>query len=955
MELIKKLRLHTYPVLNSVKTADGTLHMSQLAVNLSVTFGNKTEYIEMLVVPSLTQNIILGMDFWKVFSIKPVICNEINISAPSTELTADQQQRLQKIIDSFKITESDQPLSRTHVLSHHIDTGESEPVRQRYYPVSPYVQVEMDKELKRMIRLGVVEPSDSPWSSPIVGVRKPNGDIRLCLDARRVNDCSKKNAYPLPYISRILGRLQGTKYLTSIDLKNSFWQIPLTETSKEKTAFTVPGRGHYQFNVMPFGLCNAAQTQSQLMDKVLGFDMEPCVFNYIDDIVCATSTFEEHLHYLEQISIRLKKANLSINVEKSKFCVPEIKYLGYILTKDGIATNPEKVSAIINYPSPKSVTGVRQLMGMVSWYRRFIKDFANITTPITNLIKKSNKFVWTQEAENSLNILKKALSSTPILMTPDFDKEFTIQSDACNSGMGAVLTQEIDGHERVIEYMGQKFTDSQKKYTTTEKECLALILAIEKFRPYIEGVRFTAITDHASLLWLKNLKDPTGRLARWALRMQAYDFKLIHRKGSCNDLPDALSRNIAVIDIENSEFQHDQWYADLRNRINLDPEHYSGFKVTGNLIYKYLPRKHGTYFEWKLIVPVLMRPQILKECHDLPCSSHGGVAKTISRIRLRYYWPSMLKDIKNYVRVCEICQTTKIPNITLRHEMGAPKVATKPWEMVSIDLIGPLPRSKKGYVYLLVLIDIYTKFILVRPLRKATSVSVISFLEEYFYTFSVPRVTISDNGSQFISKIYQKFLDELGVTLWYTASYHAQANPVERANKVIKTGLRAYVNENHKEWDRYIHQVACAMRSAIHDSTKYSPYYLNFGQEMIIDGKMYKLDNELENVAGDKSDRLERLELCRKTIQENLNEAYKAYSKRYNLRSRKISFKVGEIILKKNFQLSDAIKGYTAGLGKTFLKCKVKEKMGTSCYRLENMAGKDIGVFNVKDLNKFHY
>lgn len=928
--------------------------MSQLAVNVSVTFHKKTEFIEMLIVPSLTQNIILGMDFWEIFSIKPVICNEINISTPSTELTPDQQLRLKKIVDSFKTTGVGQPLSRTDVLSHHIDTGDSVPVRQRYYPVSPYVQVEMDKELKRMLELKVVEPSDSPWASPIVGVRKSNGELRLCLDARRVNDCSKKNGYPLPYISRILGRLQGTKYLTSIDLKNSFWQIPLTDSSKEKTAFTVPGRGHYQFNVMPFGLCNAAQTQSQLMDKVLGFDMEPCVFNYIDDIVCATSTFEEHLYYLEQISIRLKKANLSINVDKSKFCVPEIKYLGYILTKDGIATNPDKVSAIINYPSPKSVTGVRQLMGMVSWYRRFIKDFSKITAPITDLIKKSNKFVWTQEAEDSLNILKKALSSTPILATPDFDKEFTIQSDACNSGMGAVLTQVLDGHERVIEYMSQKFTDPQRKYTTTEKECLALILAFEKFRPYIEGVRFTAITDHASLLWLRNLKDPTGRLARWSLRMQAYEFNLIHRKGSSNDLPDALSRNISVIDFESPEFENDKWYADLRNRIILDPINYPGLKIQNNLIYKYVPGRPGCHFEWKLIVPLQMRSQILKESHDLPCSSHGGIAKTTSRIKLRYYWPSMIKDIKQYVRVCEVCQTTKIPNITLRHEMGAPKQVTKPWEMVSIDLIGPLPRSKKGYTYLLVLIDIFTKFILVRPLRQATSVSVISFLEENFLTFSVPRVIISDNGSQFVSKAYKTFMDEFGVDLWYTASYHAQANPVERANKVIKTALRAYVSENHKEWDKYIHQVACAMRSAIHDSTKYSPYYLNFGQEMLVNGKMYRLDNELENVALEKSERLERLDLCRKTIQEHLSKAYKTYSNRYNLRSRQITFNVGEIILKRNFQLSDAIKGYTAGLGRTFVKCKVKQKLGKSCYRLENMIGKDIGVFNVKDLNKFH-
>lgn len=259
----------------SLRTADGTIHSSAGAINVPVTFNNKTREIQMLLVPTLSNKLILGMDFWDLFNIKPVICEQVD-SFPiiTSDLTPEQSSKIKEITMSFKTCGDDLPLTRTNILEHEIDTGDSVPIRQRYHSVSPYVQAEMDKELERMLRLGVIQPSESPWASPVVGVRKASGELRLCLDARRLNDITKKKAYPLPYKSRILGQIKGTQFLSSIDLKNSFWQVPLKAESREKTAFTVPGRGHYEFLVLPFGLSNAAQTQSQLMNLVLGFDLE---------------------------------------------------------------------------------------------------------------------------------------------------------------------------------------------------------------------------------------------------------------------------------------------------------------------------------------------------------------------------------------------------------------------------------------------------------------------------------------------------------------------------------------------------------------------------------------------------------------------------------------------------------------------------------------------------------
>lgn len=954
--LIKQLNLPTKPFDLVLKTADGTKHSSSCIVDLPITFLNKTAILPTLVVPTLTKKLILGMDFWTLFDIKPV-CGLIDMELlpeDHIDLTPLENVLLKEAIATFQSSVPNAPLSCTHLTEHHINTGDSPPIKQRYYPVSPYVQAEMDQELERMLALGVIEKSSSSWSNPLVGVRKPNGKLRLCLDSRKLNAVTKTDAFPLPYISRILGRLKGTKFLSSIDLSDAFWQIPLSVNDKDKTAFTVPGRGLFQFKRLPFGLHGAAQSLCRLMDAVLGYDLEPSVFVYLDDIVIATDTFDEHIRLVKEVARRLKSANLSISLAKSKFCLRQINYLGYIINQGGINVNPDKVSAIVNYPSPRNVRDVRRLLGMATWYSRFIPNFASVSAPITELLKKSrNKFVWTEDAESALNVLKTALVSAPVLATPDFSQPFMIYCDASDVGVGAVLVQGTGTNERAITYMSQKLSGAQTKYTTTEKECLSVILAIEKFRPYIEGVKFTVFTDHASLLWLTNLKDPTGRLARWALRLQQYDFILLHRKGKLNVVPDALSRSVEMVI---AEIVGDQWYEDLKNKIINDPGNMAGYQLVDDTVYKYVRDIGSEERSWKVVVPFALRDNILKKCHDDPTASHGGIKKTIFRIKSGYYWPSMTKEIKAYVKKCELCQTCKPVNFVMRNEMGQPKDPEQPWKMLSVDLVGPLPRSKTGNSFLLVVLDVFSKFVLLKPLKSATAKTVTQFIEEQvFLVFGVPKTLICDNGSQFIAKSFKSFLAEYDVRLWYTASYLPQANPVERVNKSIKSALRTYAHTIHREWDKYTHHIGCALRTAIHGSINCTPYYANFGQEMVVHGKDHITGERLALINNkDPSDRLILLDKVRSEISANLKRAYDEYSNRYNLRSRKVEFQVGETVLKKNFILSDAAKGVSASLNAIFVKAIVVKKLGNSCYRLKSMAGKDIGVFSVKDLKKFY-
>ena len=286
-------------------------------------------------------------------------------------------------------------LGKTSLLTHKIKTDGHEPIKQRHYPVSLAIQRVVYEEIDRMVGLGVIEESHSAWSSPIVLVLKSNGKARLCLDSRSLNSVTLKDAYPMPNLEGIIGRLDATRYITSIDLKDAFWQNPLDQESKEKTAFSISWRPLYHFVRMPFGLCNAAQTMCQLMDKVIPYELRHSVFVFIDDLLVCSPDFDSHMELLALVASHLRAANLTINVEKSKFVMRQVEYLGYIVGDGCVKTDPEKIKAIKEYEAPKTVKQVRRFLVMCGWYRRFISNYSALSTPISNLLKKSSKFVWT--------------------------------------------------------------------------------------------------------------------------------------------------------------------------------------------------------------------------------------------------------------------------------------------------------------------------------------------------------------------------------------------------------------------------------------------------------------------------------------------------------------------------------------------------------------------------------
>ena len=557
-ELVEKLNLDIQPILTKVKTASGQYHRILGKINVSIRYKDQEHRMLLYLCPDLEQDLYLGIDFWKIFKLAPDILGideidmekivkdfetekEVNKLKPH-DLNEEQRMKLDKVIKEFDTFE-EKGLGMTNLEKHSIKLIDgAEPVKDRYYPISPAIQEITYKEIDTMLELNVIELSESPWSNRTTIVRKP-GKNRFCLDARKLNKVTVKDAYPLQNIDGILSRIDETYYISSVDLKYAFWQIELDEKSKQYTACTVAGRPLYQFRVMPFGLCNAAQRLCRLMDKVIPSRLRDNVFVYLDDLLIISSSFEQHVHLLSEVAKYLRNANLTIGLKKSQFCFQELKYLGFIIGGGTLKTDPEKVLAIRNIKTPKSVREVRSFLGTAGWYRRFIKDFATIASPLTDTLKKSKKFHMTPEAIESFEELKRALTSAPVLRHADFSKRFYIQCDASEYGIGAVLYQlSGENEEHPIAFYSQKLNSCQRNYTVTEKECLAAVMAVKKFRPYVEMMPFTIITDHASLKWLMTLKDLNGRLARWSLQLQIFDFQIEHRRGSENIVADMLSR-----------------------------------------------------------------------------------------------------------------------------------------------------------------------------------------------------------------------------------------------------------------------------------------------------------------------------------------------------------------------------------------------------------------------------
>ncbi|UYV83713.1 K02A2.6-like [Cordylochernes scorpioides] len=584
----------------------------------------------------------------------------------------------------------------------------STPVKQLPRRLPMTRRDEVAKLIEEMAEQDVIEPSSSPWASPVVLVKKKDGSTRFCVDYRRLNDLTKKDSYPLPRIDATLDTLSGSQWFSTLDLKSGYWQVSIHPEDREKTAFTT-GNGLWQFKVMPFGLCNAPATFERLMETVLqGIPLETCLV-YLDDIIVMGKSFEEHLINLERVLQKIRGARLKLNPRK---CKPF-----------------------------KEKTELR-LFGNGLYYRIFVPGFSNIARPLHRLTESGRLFSWTIDCERAMDKLKQALSSPPMLAYPDPGEPFILDTDASNTGIGAVLSQTQDGVERVIAYFSKTLSKPERNYCVTRRELLAIVKSIEHFHHYLYGQKFLLRTNHAALRWLLNFKSPEGQLARWIQRLQEYDMEIQHRKGKSHGNADALSRRPCPVNCKHcskaetqaelnirqlslaEELKLDEWSpeemrksqfedADLRPVMNwlnagtnrpawedvascspITKSYWSlwdSLEFRGGVLYRKWESDDGQHIEWKMILPQSRVPSVLKELHNSPSGGHFGIAKTLGRVKERFYWAGCRASVEKWVRQCTECASRKEPKTRSRARLKTYNVGA-PVERIAIDIMGPLPR-----------------------------------------------------------------------------------------------------------------------------------------------------------------------------------------------------------------------------------------------------------------------
>lgn len=484
-------------------------------------------------------------------------------------------------------------------------------------------------------------------------------------------------------------------------------------------------------------------------------------------------------------------------------------------------------------------------------------------------------------------------------------------------------------------------------------------------------MKFKIVTDHASLKWLMSQKDLSGRLARWSLGFQAFDFDIEHRKGSLNVVPDALSR-VFVEELQTDDNKYDPInfsdqafdepsYTAIRNRILTDSDRLPDLQARGKQIFIRTQFRRGSpsaeTSNWKLWVPSNLTSQAIKSAHNPSLSSHPGVSKTLEKLKRTYYWPKMGKETMEFVSNCTVCKESKAPNVTLRPPMGKQVSVERPWQRLYVDLLGPYPRSKAGNTTILIVVDQYSKFVLLKPLRKATAVQVVNFLErEVFHVFGTPESVWSDNGVQFVSKEFRRLTEKYGVTHIRTASHAPQSNASERVNRSLLAAIRSYISHDQQTWDEEISAIGSALRNNVHEATGYSPHYLVFGQNFVNHGSCYRLLRELNSLPEDDIEVLappDFRQLIGERVRKNLQSAYKRHEKAYNSRSRDVNFTQGQEVFRRNFQLSNFSKAQNAKLGKQWLKSRVVRRLGQSMYELEDLNGQKVKLpYHAKDIKQ---
>jgi transposase InsO family protein len=762
-------------------------------------------------------------------------------------LGESQKERVLSLLDEYKDVFAVNPKkpSLTNLATHVVETS-GQPIKQKMFRMSPSVAEEVDRQVVEMLHNGICRPSMSPWSSRVILVRKKDGSMRFVVDYRALNDQTKKDAYPMPQISDIVDRMHGSRFFSVTDGASAYWSVGLEESSREKTAFSVP-RGHFEMNVMSFGMSNANASYQRVHDMALQRATNSAA--YVDDACTFSGSFEEHLVHIRTILQCYRSANLQLKRSKCKFAYEEVDFAGFRLCSSGLLPVPENVAAVVNFPTPTNLKQVQRFVAMANYYRNFLPAMSRVAAPLHELSKQSVPFRWSDVEQSSFEQIKSALTNPPVLGFIDWGKELFLETDASKCAVGAILSQrDHSGRLKPLGYFSSGLTDAQKNYSATELECWALVAATRKWHVYVQAApSVILLCDHNPLVWIRKQKDARGKFGRWLNELEGVSYEIRYRQGKDNIGPDCLSRAPCPVDAavnDESSFESTVYRVvgkpDLLEKIVVaigsdemlqkvlrqlqcgDVNEFEGYSLDGDHL----------VFGKRLVIPQAMVREVIQMVHG---EKHLSTESTLRDVAKLYSFKGMSAAVDAICKCCAICQHAKRSQ-KLKEPMQEYQLCKwEPRYAVAMD-IATLPWAD-GHRYFLLIVDLFARFVELVPLRNQSAESICgAFRYGWVLKHGIPSVLVSDQGKNVDGDAIRQLCDELNIQKRHSSPYHPEGDGLaERMIQTVKSVMRCMLAEKNldqKKWPSLLAEVAFVINSKENASTKFAPQQLFYGKTL---------------------------------------------------------------------------------------------------------------------------
>lgn len=740
-----------------------------------------------------------------------------------------------------------------------------------------------------MLTQGIIQPSNSPFSSPVLLVKKKDGSWRFCTDYRALNTITVKDSFPIPTVDELLDELYGAQYFSKLDLRSGYHQILVKPEDRFKTAFRTH-QGLYEWLVMPFGLSNAPATFQSLMNHVFQAQLRKSVLVFFDDILIYSPSWSAHLSHLEEVLQLMRSHSLFAKMSKCCFGFTEVDYLGHTISNKGVQMDKSKIQAVLDWLPPTNLKQLRGFLGLSGYYRRFVRHYATIAAPLTELLKK-DAFQWTSQATDAFQALKHAITVAPVLALPDFTKPFILETDASGTGIGAILSQ--DKHP--IAYFSKKLNPLMQKKSAYVRELYVVTEAMAKFRHYLLGNHFIIRTDQKSLKALTDQNIQTPEQQKWLHKFLGFDFSIEYKPGKDNTAADALSRSFFALSGPINPL-----LPLITVAVNEDP-HFSTIKqqcMQGTYTEPFFHVQQGILF-WKNRVMVPPRPHliqaILEEFHSSMLGGHAGIARTKARITSQFTWPSMTKDIRRFVSQCLVCQQAKSSTSAPAGLLQPLPIPAQVWEDLSMDFIIGLPHSN-GFTVIMVVVDRLSKYSHFTPLKADfTSLKVAeSFLHNVVKLHGFPRSLVSDRDKVFTSAFWQQLFKLSGTTLAMSTAYHPQSDgQTEAANKCLELYLRCFTGQEPQKWSKLLDWAEFWYNSSFQCSIGMTPFRAVYGRDP---PNLVKYDTA-ESAPIPLQTLLVERDLTLQLLKANLHRAQQVMKKYADAKCKFVEYQLGDMVL----------------------------------------------------------